>query len=755
MFCKRLNGKCRFVFVITAALFLASSIIAGGNEEQNLGTISSEDGRSATITEMEKRDGSLYYIAKGQGVLDTSVSTSKHKAELEKGKPFVLPGIKLKDGFSYEITEKLEDGCVAWKGTMAYVTFATQDTLTLYDQPGVTVSIAGSFDGEIKIAEHIMKAGDVWKIGSGVPRQTQISDKAAVLPGGVSANGNQEKILETGKAELVYAIGPDNLVYITKVDNDSGYREALIRPDGKYAFTDLKSDIGKVGSTFVLAADFYTDYNDVVKIGKPIVIKKPQELSKIKVFVVTDPTEKNITGERRFITTDQFAALPCNKIGFHYGISSENELLLVSDKDDTCIVTHPPRDIARDIESAANSIAASNPQAVACEMKKERFVVTDTTINDTKTGLVWPKKGFSVEDILFGVFPETKAGESQTLNITIIKKFLKEIKISGIEGWRLPGEKDMDSLKELIDAHNPGRLVMYLTAEADDTQIGIIVLLAHEYIQELANDPKNQYILFPVSGGNTQDEILVSKDTKISIEAHPPTNVNDEIKPAASPDTLSQEELVSRGRDKAKQLGLNPIPVYTNEDGNIIIVQGTDFTINNNKWALAEGDMVINVGSDVVKAENVELNRGEYAKVEGGKVVKFRENLAGIKPNTKSSVATKNQETAPEKSDDSTSSIIPQYKEELFGRNEVRIKNPNEFSVLACVRSAEKGKNLNVPVEATASMYVPNGKYEIFFVYSNKPDALFKGDDFSLNNNGVEIQIVKIVDGNYSIKRVK
>jgi hypothetical protein len=52
-------------------------------------------------------------------------------------------------------------------------------------------------------------------------------------------------------------------------------------------------------------------------------------------------------------------------------------------------------------------------------------------------------------------------------------------------------------------------------------------------------------------------------------------------------------------------------------------------------------------------------------------------------------------------------------------------------------------------------VYVPDGHYEIFFVYSNDSDALFQGDSFNLNNNGIEIQIVQIVNGNYNIRRVK
>ena len=73
---------------------------------------------------------------------------------------------------------------------------------------------------------------------------------------------------------------------------------------------------------------------------------------------------------------------------------------------------------------------------------------------------------------------------------------------------------------------------------------------------------------------------------------------------------------------------------------------------------------------------------------------------------------------------------------------------------MAGIRSSTKGKNFIISARGTASVYVPNGKYEIYFVYSDKPDALFQGDDFSLNNNGIEIQIVQIINGNYNIKQV-
>ena len=39
--------------------------------------------------------------------------------------------------------------------------------------------------------------------------------------------------------------------------------------------------------------------------------------------------------------------------------------------------------------------------------------------------------------------------------------------------------------------------------------------------------------------------------------------------------------------------------------------------------------------------------------------------------------------------------------------------------------------------------------------YSSDPEGLYQGDSFTLSNNGVDIQIVKVVNGNYGIRKVK
>lgn len=99
--------------------------------------------------------------------------------------------------------------------------------------------------------------------------------------------------------------------------------------------------------------------------------------------------------------------------------------------------------------------------------------------------------------------------------------------------------------------------------------------------------------------------------------------------------------------------------------------------------------------------------------------------------------------------------LAPQGAFDLGGNNEVRVRNPNVFSVQAEIRSGAKRKTIDVPPNGVGSVFISNGKYDIYFVYSDKPDALFQGDSFTLNDNGVEIQIVKAVNGNYGIRQVK
>jgi len=102
--------------------------------------------------------------------------------------------------------------------------------------------------------------------------------------------------------------------------------------------------------------------------------------------------------------------------------------------------------------------------------------------------------------------------------------------------------------------------------------------------------------------------------------------------------------------------------------------------------------------------------------------------------------------------------ILPPFTEELKGAKDdkpIRVRNPNDFWVAAGVRAGTKGINFTVPPNGVFTTFVPDGKYDIYFVYSSNPTALFQGDSFTLQGNGVEIKIVKVVDGNYGIRQVK
>lgn len=115
-------------------------------------------------------------------------------------------------------------------------------------------------------------------------------------------------------------------------------------------------------------------------------------------------------------------------------------------------------------------------------------------------------------------------------------------------------------------------------------------------------------------------------------------------------------------------------------------------------------------------------------------------------------------EDLPESADVSlalSSKLLPKHSKELMGSREVRITNPNDFAVLAGIRSGEAGVNLTIPANGQRSAYVSDGRYDIFFVYSSRPEALFQGDTFTLKGNGVEIKIVKVAGGNYGIRQVK
>jgi len=113
-----------------------------------------------------------------------------------------------------------------------------------------------------------------------------------------------------------------------------------------------------------------------------------------------------------------------------------------------------------------------------------------------------------------------------------------------------------------------------------------------------------------------------------------------------------------------------------------------------------------------------------------------------------------------------TPSWPPMAMEIDWGESPIRIVNPNNFDVTVGVRSvietsdgiptAMKGKDFSVPANSENGISVRQGQYDIYFKYSSDPNGIYKGERISLSQvgTGVELKIVKAVNGNYEIKKV-
>jgi hypothetical protein len=107
--------------------------------------------------------------------------------------------------------------------------------------------------------------------------------------------------------------------------------------------------------------------------------------------------------------------------------------------------------------------------------------------------------------------------------------------------------------------------------------------------------------------------------------------------------------------------------------------------------------------------------------------------------------------TAPQPS---PAAILPGYTEALDGRNELRAYNPYDCRVYAVVRHDHEGKNFEVPPHAVASINVPDNTYEVYLVYGDEPDVLYRGDKVRLHGRAVTLNLDRAPRGDYGIVRL-
>ncbi len=93
---------------------------------------------------------------------------------------------------------------------------------------------------------------------------------------------------------------------------------------------------------------------------------------------------------------------------------------------------------------------------------------------------------------------------------------------------------------------------------------------------------------------------------------------------------------------------------------------------------------------------------------------------------------------------------IAPYKTEIKGSNEVSIRNPNNFPVLVMIRCEEKGLHIEMPASSRTFVYLPDGGFQISYVFANVPNALMRGDHIRLPSiNKVRIDIPVRVDNQH------
>ncbi|MGO9923503.1 MAG: hypothetical protein ACLQIB_53480 [Isosphaeraceae bacterium] len=101
--------------------------------------------------------------------------------------------------------------------------------------------------------------------------------------------------------------------------------------------------------------------------------------------------------------------------------------------------------------------------------------------------------------------------------------------------------------------------------------------------------------------------------------------------------------------------------------------------------------------------------------------------------------------------------VLPKYTRPLpRGINRLTVVNPNDYDARVGLRAGKiMSRNFVVRAHRSVTISIPNGRFNVFFQFSNQPDALFQGDQITVESASVTIKLVAVQDGNYGISQVK
>lgn len=93
------------------------------------------------------------------------------------------------------------------------------------------------------------------------------------------------------------------------------------------------------------------------------------------------------------------------------------------------------------------------------------------------------------------------------------------------------------------------------------------------------------------------------------------------------------------------------------------------------------------------------------------------------------------------------------------GLNTIRIQNPNPYAALVGLRQGVRGGNLMVRPGGLSTVFVPDGHYDVYFIFTHQPERLYQGDSLSVfgtawNARAITLRLVATPGGNYPIRPV-
>lgn len=99
--------------------------------------------------------------------------------------------------------------------------------------------------------------------------------------------------------------------------------------------------------------------------------------------------------------------------------------------------------------------------------------------------------------------------------------------------------------------------------------------------------------------------------------------------------------------------------------------------------------------------------------------------------------------------------VMPRYTIPLRGDIEFCVVNSSKSAVTVRILSGNAGADLYIAAGARRSVLVPVGLYQLYYIFSDDPSALYQGDDVEIPWNATRVSIqLNTGHGNYSIRRV-